>query len=193
MQLARLVFLNHVWRKDRELIQWGFDSKQDKIATLLLNYQTDIKKQTNTQSLLQLEARMTKNLYQLANDCTQGTGFVRNHDGTDKANRFLNHGNYLAYGLGATTAWVLGIPHAFALMHGKTRRGALVFDIADLIKDALILPLSFICAKENASEQDFRQECLNYFTTYHALDFMFEVIKKLALDDANELFFIKNK
>ncbi|STX45386.1 CRISPR-associated endonuclease Cas1, subtype I-F/YPEST [Legionella gratiana] len=33
-------------------------------------------------------------------------------------------------------------------MHGKTRRGALVFDVADLIKDALILPWAFICAKE---------------------------------------------
>jgi hypothetical protein len=42
-----------------------------------------------------------------------------------------------AYGLAATTLWVLGIPHGFALMHGKTRRGALVFDIADLIKDSL--------------------------------------------------------
>jgi hypothetical protein len=28
------------------------------------------------------------------------------------ANDFLNHGNYLAYGLAATTLWVLGIPHA---------------------------------------------------------------------------------
>ena len=62
--------------------------------------------------------------------------------------RFLNHGNYLAYGLAATTLWVLGIPHGFAVMHGKTRRGALVFDVADLIKDSVILPWAFICAKE---------------------------------------------
>jgi CRISPR-associated protein Cas1 len=52
----------------------------------------------------------------------------------------LNHGNYLAYGLAATTLWVLGISHSFAVMHGKTRRGALVFDVADLIKDAVVLP-----------------------------------------------------
>ena len=31
--------------------------------------------------------------------------------GTDAANRFLDHGNYLAYGLGATATWVLGLPH----------------------------------------------------------------------------------
>jgi CRISPR/Cas system-associated endonuclease Cas1 len=32
-------------------------------------------------------------------------------------------------------------------MHGKTHRGALVFDIADLIKDAIVLPWAFISAK----------------------------------------------
>ena len=76
---------------------------------------------------------------------------------------------------------MLGIPHGFAVMHGKTRRGALVFDIADIVKDAIVLPLAFICAKENASEQEFRQECLNYFTTYKALDVMFDTVKDLAL------------
>ena len=66
-------------------------------------------------------------------------------------------------------------------MHGKTRFCALVFDIADIVKDALVLPLSFICASENLSEQEFRQECLNYFTQYKALDEMFVVVKDLAL------------
>ena len=66
-------------------------------------------------------------------------------------------------------------------MHGKTRRGALVFDIADIIKDAIVLPLAFICAQDNTSEQEFRQECLNYFTTYQVLDMMFDTIKDLAL------------
>ena len=107
--------------------------------------------------------------------------FVRKHEAQDKANAFLNHGNYLAYGLAATTLWVLGIPHGFAVMHGKTRRGALVFDIADLIKDAVVLPWAFICAKENATEQEFRQQCLQAFTDHKALDEMFNQVKKLSL------------
>jgi hypothetical protein len=69
---------------------------------------------------------------------------AKNGSGSDPANRFLDHGNYLAYGLGATAAWVLGLPHGLAVLHGKTRRGGLVFDIADLIKDAVILPQAFI-------------------------------------------------
>ncbi len=99
----------------------------------------------------------------------------------DSANAFLNHGNYLAYGLAATTLWVLGIPHGFAVMHGKTRRGALIFDVADLIKDTLILPWAFICAKEGMTKQEFRQQCLQNFTLHKALDFMFEQVKLVAL------------
>jgi hypothetical protein len=57
-----------------------------------------------------------------------------------------DHGNYLAYGLGATATWVLGLPHGLAVLHGKTRRGGLVFDVADLVKDALVLPQAFLSA-----------------------------------------------
>ena len=65
-------------------------------------------------------------------------------------------------------------------MHGKTRRGALVFDVADLIKDTLILPWAFICANEQATEQEFRQQCLQNFTQHKALDFMFEAVKQAS-------------
>lgn len=185
LQLARVAFLQNVWNRDKDFRQTGFDSKRDVVATLIERYQADIPKQCEVMHLLQLEARMTKELYKLASINTDNAGFSREHNakfgGIDKANSFLNHGNYLAYGLGTTTAWVLGIPHGFAVMHGKTRRGALVFDIADIVKDAIVLPLAFICANDNASEQEFRQECLNYFTTYKALDVMFETVKALAL------------
>ncbi|MDP8051655.1 type I-F CRISPR-associated endonuclease Cas1f [Pasteurella skyensis] len=181
LQIARLDFLNATWSKDKDLRLYGFDSNNDHIKNLISTYKEKILQQTSIMNLLQLEARLTKELYKLASKNTHYNGFSRDHDGLDKANIFLNHGNYLAYGLGATTAWVLGIPHGFAVMHGKTRRGALVFDIADIVKDALILPKAFICASENATEQDFRQECLNTFTQHKALDVMFNTIKTLAL------------
>ena len=93
----------------------------------------------------------------------------------------VNHGNYLAYGLAASALWVLGIPHGFAVMHGKSRRGALVFDIADLVKDAIVLPWAFICAKENATEQEFRQQGLQAFADHESLDAMFDQVKAIAL------------
>lgn len=180
LQHARLAYLKTVWNKDVDLKRWGFDSQIETVQALLDTNIRQINKQQEVMHLLQLEARLTKQLYKLAAKNTGYDGFTREHDGIDKANGFLNHGNYLAYGLGATTAWTLGIPHGFAVMHGKTRRGALVFDIADIIKDALVLPLAFICAAENMSEQQFRQECLNMFTKHKALDYQFEVVKQLA-------------
>ncbi|WP_394261050.1 type I-F CRISPR-associated endonuclease Cas1f [Moraxella boevrei] len=181
LQLARIDFLKTVWQKDKEFKAFGFHSSDEKIHQLLENYKKQINTQNSTNDLLALEGRMTKELYKIASINTDNAGFNREHEGIDKANSFLNHGNYLAYGLGATTAWVLGIPHGFAVMHGKTRRGALVFDIADIVKDAIVLPLAFICAKDNANEQEFRQECLNYFTDYHVLDVMFDTVKSMAL------------
>lgn len=182
LQLARLSFMDTVWSKDKELKYIGFDSSLESMISLQNHYKQSILCQNSTQELLALEARMTKELYKIAAKSTHQTGFSRDTDGIDKANVFLNHGNYLAYGLAATTTWVLGIGHGFAVMHGKTRRGALVFDVADIIKDAIVLPLAFICAKDNVSEQEFRQTCLNYFIEYHALDIMFDTVKTMALN-----------
>lgn len=179
LQKIRLDYLINTWQKDRNLIAYGFNHPD--IISKIHNAKDEIDQQTSVTHLLELEARLTKNLYRHATMTTGQSGFIRDQNAIDKANIFLNHGNYLAYGLGATTAWVLGIPHGFAVMHGKTRRGALVFDIADIIKDALVLPLAFISASEGLNEQQFRQECLNQFIKHQALDQQFDTIKMLSL------------
>lgn len=127
---------------------------------------------------------MTKALYKEVSLLTGENNFVRDRVSMDKTNRFLNHGNYLAYGLAATTLWCLGIPHSFAVMHGKTRRGALVFDVADLIKDAIVLPCAFIASKEDISDEAFRKLCISMFIDHKALDFMFNTVKNAS--GANE-------
>ena len=180
-QQQRIHFLQRVWRKDRDLNAEGFNADDPAIQQALDNFTAKIEHSADTTNLLLIEAQLTKSLYKIAANLTKQKDFVRQHDSIDKANAFLNHGNYLAYGLAASTLWVLGIPHGFAVMHGKTRRGALVFDVADLIKDTLILPWAFICAKEDATEQEFRQQCLQNFTKHKALDFMFDTIKNVAL------------
>lgn len=183
LQHARITYLKKVWQKDRELALAGFDSTDPAIVYALETVLAQISTAAKNTELLAIEAKLTKKLYRIAAHQNNITNFVRQREATDKANAFLNHGNYLAYGLAATTLWVLGIPHGFAVMHGKTRRGALVFDVADLIKDAIVLPWSFICAKENATELEFRQQCLQAFTNHKALDEMFEQVKALSLQD----------
>ena len=186
LQHARIDYLRKVWRKDRDLKLAGFDTGEPAIANSLDAFDAKIDSAAKTTDLLATEAKLTKQLYKIAARQNNMTGFVRVREGGDQANGFLNHGNYLAYGLAATTLWVLGIPHGFAVMHGKTRRGALVFDIADLIKDAIVLPWAFICAKENSTEQEFRKQCLQAFTDHKALDEMFDQVKALALQNKGQ-------
>lgn len=185
-QQARIQYLQRVWQKDRELKIEGFDFNDESIQSALETFSTRTTNATKQSELLLTEAQLTKVLYKHAANATQLKDFTRQHQSTNKANDFLNHGNYLAYGLAASCLWVLGIPHGFAVMHGKTRRGALVFDVADLIKDAIVLPWAFICTKENMNQQEFRQQVLNTFTDHKALDFMFDTVKNIALQDYNE-------
>jgi CRISP-associated protein Cas1 len=181
-QQARISFIKQVWGSDRDLQSEGFYLDDIDIHKALDNFSKKIINSPSVNDLLLTEAQLTKTLYKIAAHRTKHLEFSRKHDSDDDANAFLNHGNYLTYGLAATTLWVLGISHGFAVTHGKTRRGALVFDTADLIKDALILPWAFVCAKEQVTKQDFRQQCLQNFTKHKALDFMFDFIKTLSLE-----------
>lgn len=186
LQQSRLKYMQTIWAKDKDLQIEGFIHADSELTQALDNASAKIEQAQTVANLLQSEAQLTKQLYKIAVNRTKHGDFVRDRDSVDTANSFLNHGNYLAYGLAATTLWVLGIPHGFAVMHGKTRRGALVFDVADLIKDTLVLPWAFICAKEGATEQEFRQQCLQAFTQHKALDFMFEQVKEIALQHSQK-------
>jgi CRISPR-associated protein Cas1 len=178
-QFARIEFIRKVWAKDRDLQAEGFYLDDQDIIQALTGFEKKIPHQSKVGDLLLAEAQMTKQLYKIAATRCK-LSFERNPEQGDLANDFLNHGNYLAYGLAATTLWVLGISHSFAVMHGKTRRGALVFDVADLIKDAVVLPWAFIGAKEGLAEQEFRQQLLQKFIEYRCLDWMFDQVKTQA-------------
>ncbi|HPE61342.1 MAG TPA: type I-F CRISPR-associated endonuclease Cas1f [Thiolinea sp.] len=180
LQAKRLDYLRHVWGRDKLLRSYDFALDDVFLEQALQRSQAGIAESPDVTHLLQAEARLTRELYKFSANRTNQEGFTRSHDSEDLANQFLNHGNYLAYGLAATCLWVLGIPHGFAVMHGKTRRGALVFDVADLIKDAIVLPLAFIAAEQGTKEQEFRQMCLQGFTQHAALDFMFDTVKEAA-------------
>jgi len=153
------------------------------LSRIIQKSRDNINAAADTTALLTEEARLTKQLFRIASQAVNYGEFVRakKGSGTDMANRFLDHGNYLAYGLAATATWVLGLPHGLAVLHGKTRRGGLVFDVADLVKDALILPQAFISASRGDEEQEFRQSCLELLTKAEALDQMIETLKDVAL------------
>jgi CRISPR-associated protein Cas1 len=182
------------WRMQRLLAEWntralreaGFAVDLARLQALVQQFTPQIAHAPDVTALLTDEARLTKALFKLAVDTVGYGEFTRakRGAGTDAANRFLDHGNYLAYGLGATATWVLGLPHGLAVLHGKTRRGGLVFDAADLVKDAVILPQAFLSAMRGDDEQQFRRLCIEALTRSESLDFIIDTLKRIATDTA---------
>lgn len=185
-QCARLQCIERYWTKPKTFGDAEFGVDIQRLNIVLESARNAMLQVSDSMMLLLEEARLSKELFRLAGQAVGYGPFMRakRGGGTDSANRMLDHGNYLAYGLGATAIWVLGIPHGLAVMHGKTRRGGLVFDVADLVKDALVLPQAFISAMNGDDEQVFRQACIDVFTRCEALDFMIETVKDVALNMA---------
>lgn len=182
-QKSRLCRIHHQWVGGKTLREQNFELDADALLALLDQSRNAIAAAADNTALLTEEARLTKQLYKLAARATRYGDFVRGKrgDGADIANGFLDHGNYLAYGLAATATWVLGLPHGLAVLHGKTRRGGLVFDVADLVKDAVVLPQAFVSAMRGHTEQEFRQACLETLARSEALDFMIDTLKGVAV------------
>lgn len=186
-QHARLERLRESWLRSRILKEDGFEINAEELSGVLEQSAREINRVPSNTDLLTLEARLTKRLFKFAVSAVGYGKFIRTkRGGGDPANRFLDHGNYLAYGLGATATWVLGLPHGLSILHGKTRRGGLVFDVADLVKDAIILPRAFISAMRGDDEQQFRQACIEHLVRAEALDFMIDVLKDTAMGLARE-------
>lgn len=185
LQTKRLSRLQQAWNT-RTLREAGFTVDTDRLQSLVQQFSAQIADAPDAAALLIIEARLTKALFKLAVDTVGYGDFTRakRGSGTDAANRFLDHGNYLAYGLGATATWVLGLPHGLAVLHGKTRRGGLVFDAADLIKDAVILPQAFLSAMRGDDEQQFRRQCIEAMTRDESLDFIIDTLKAIAAETA---------
>jgi len=179
-QNFRINFIKKVYSKDKLFNENGFVDDDYDIQNLLKTYEKQIIHAKSINDILIKEANFTKNLYRISCKKIGIDKFSRDRESNDPINSNLNHGNYLVYGLASVSLWALGIPPAFALFHGKTRRGALVFDVADLVKDAIILPLSFCSAKNYIIDDLFRSECVKYFTDYKVLDYMFDSIQYIS-------------
>lgn len=141
----------------------------------------------NTQGLLLAEAEWARRLYACLaghyrlDDFKRDEGQGKTATLADRVNGFLDHGNYIAYGYAAAVLNTLGISFSFPLLHGKTRRGALVFDVADLVKDAYVMPLAFECGtNRKATDQEFRARLIETAHNADVLDALFDFVKEVA-------------
>ena len=139
----------------------------------------------STADLLSAEARFAKALYGLLARLFEVNGFTREAGARKKdtpqqrINSLLDHGNYLAYGYAAVALHGMGIPYFLPVLHGKTRRGALVFDVADLFKDWLVMPAAFRCGASNAKDNVFRAQIIEAAIKHDVLDHVMTFISRL--------------
>lgn len=173
----RLGFMAKSW--DRLPVATRYGLCADDLRAEHAKFRAGIEAARNTQDLLLSEAEHARKVYAYVAR-THGVGFSRKpQTGDDLPNQLLDHANYLAYGLAAVALHGLGISFAFALLHGKTRRGGLVFDIADLIKDAVTVPVAFACAQEGKRDAEMRVDLLQAFEHVDALPYLFDALKRL--------------
>ena len=179
--LERIDLVSQSWKKNFDLIQSGIYIDENALNT----FKQDIDSSENQQELLAAEGRWAKTLYkQLAKGF--GVEFIRDegknsHDTiADIANSYLDHGNYIAYGYAAVALNGMGISFALPILHGKTRRGGLVFDLADLVKDAFVMPLAFTCAARGLNQKEFRMQLIETCQDQDILDYMFSFITDIC-------------
>jgi CRISPR-associated protein Cas1 len=180
--LARLEQIGRCWPS----IDFGVMSPQPPSEKAQHQFRAKIASAKTTQELLGAEGNFAQKLYAAVREPLGFSDFTRQPRSSTNLtdpNTLLDRGNYLAYGLASVVLWTLGIPSSLSVLHGKTRRGGLVFDLADVIKDALILPTAFANAararKESVTGADFRAACLAAFDDAKALDVLFTTMMGL--------------
>ncbi|MCI5825056.1 MAG: type I-E CRISPR-associated endonuclease Cas1e [Arcanobacterium sp.] len=89
-----------------------------------------------------LEGRMMRNAYRDSAKRAKISGFKRDTGAIDPVNTGLNVANSIMYGVAATVCAAIGVNPALGIIHRGDAR-ALLFDLADLYKASIVIPLVF--------------------------------------------------
>jgi CRISPR-associated protein Cas1 len=125
-------------------LQQQWIAPRPNIDDVLSSFATGIETAESVPSLMGHEAQLAKALYRKMSEHTS-IAWTGRRDGADPTpiEQRLNQGNYLAYGLASMVLWTVGLVPSLPVSHGSGRAGGLVFDLADVIKDAFVLPKAF--------------------------------------------------
>jgi len=155
------------------------------------DFRKKVAKAASIQSLMGVEGNEVKTLIYRSHARRHLSGETfkraRDHDGQPgehaKVNLMLNHGNNLAYAMAAGSLWSVGIPSQFPLLHGQTRNGGLIFDVADIIKDGVVAPWAFELrgdpVRKAMSELRYRLK------KAHADEYMIDALKRISTMEAS--------
>ncbi len=117
-QEVRLEQIRKHWLSTHIQREFNFRVNEPHLTALLASFQRGLEQAQTNGDLLAQEAMLAKALYKMAAQAVKYGEFTRSKQGSgiDAANRFLDHGNYLAYGLGAVAAWGIRVtPRSFGV------------------------------------------------------------------------------
>jgi len=180
MQIARSFQHDRMQFVEKQWKRLGINREND-ILNANYTFERKLPKAHNAKELMGYEGDYAKKLYKILVNELDIKNFTRQpgkKDETDLFNSYLDNANYLAYGLAAVALWVLGLPFQLAVNHGATRRGAFVFDVADIIKDGIIMPVAMIAASEEIPRNKMRKRCIQELNKSGALDYLFSQLKQ---------------
>ena len=175
-QLKRAELVQKSWKT--LLKEYELESYIEKVNSI---FEDGLYKAATKEEILGYEANYAKSLYKILSNKFESDFKRKPGEKNDLINELIDSHNYYAYAIAGTVLWVLGIPHAFPVLHGDTRRGALVFDLADIVKDAFLLPLAFLSVKNNITKENHKKECIKTLNLEKTMSILFNEIK-LALD-----------
>ena len=185
---VRAQWVRQAWKKNPVLVEHdaGIGEADEQ------KFELAIARAKTTDEMLAAEAVWSRMLYARLRSAFQIDDFKREggkrsrSSGADTVNSFLDHGNYIAYGYAAVAIYALGISFALPVLHGKTRRGALVFDVADLFKDAIVMPLAFEMGATAATDQEFRNELIDRCLQIEVIDSLIDNIKSCLIENVQK-------
>ena len=85
------------------------------LDSALLRFEAQLAHCQSSTDVLAQRGQPDQDALQVGRQCRLLCEFTRakHGSGIDMANRFLDHGNYLAYGIAATACWVIGLPTVY--------------------------------------------------------------------------------
>jgi CRISP-associated protein Cas1 len=160
---------------ERQVRAWSDDSERLAVAARMYERRFDIELPPGT-SLAQMrgiEGQRVKTLYRMLAQKHQVTRFRRNYDpdawdSQDPVNLALSAANTCLYGVVHSALLALGCSPALGFIHSGTQH-AFVYDIADLYKTKMTIPLAFAQHATAKPEQAVRRHLREQFRLFRLL------------------------
>lgn len=160
---------------ERQVHAWADDQHRLDVATAMYQrrFRTEVPAGTTLAQLRGLEGQRVKALYRLLAQKHSISRFRRNYDpdnwnDQDPVNLALSSANTALYGTVHAAILALGCSPALGFVHSGTQH-AFVYDIADLYKAQITIPLAFSLHASAQPDRDARRAMRDNFRLYRLM------------------------